>query len=769
MFVVMSLDASEEALNAVRSLILDEGLTPHENRGASGIVIAVLGEGGARLDRLGDRLAAQPGVASVTRTDRPFKLTSRSFHPTDTVVEVGRVRIGDGSLTIMAGPCSVESREQLFETADAVAAAGADILRGGAFKPRTSPYSFQGLGLDGLRLLAEARERTGLPVITEVMEPGQVELVAEYADILQIGARNMQNYSLLMAVGKAGRPVLLKRGLSGTIEEWLMAAEYVMSSGNPNVILCERGIRTFETATRNTLDIAAVPLLHELTHLPVVIDPSHATGKRWLVAPLVAGRSGDRGGRPDDRGPPAARRRRFPTGPSRVTLEQFARALPRPSAPCTTRRHPSTLPAAARVAAAGSKRLSAGRARHAPGRPHRPWRQARRLRGETHLPGDKSISHRALLLALLAAGESRITGASDGRDVRATADVATALGAHLARSGDDPRAVDYIVVSPGRAALCEPAGILDCRNSGTTLRLVAGILAGLPGFAVLDGDASLRRRPMARVAAPLVAMGASRRRTRPGPPCAPFAITGSSALRGIDHATSVPSAQVKSCVLLAGLAATGSTSVRESIFDAGPHGADAPRARGAGPDGAPRRWRAVHTVGGPATVRAARRAGPRRHLGRGVLAGRRRRPPRRGAPPPERRDEPDAAWDHRPAAADGRRDRGAAARHSAAATASGRAERRSRRPEQRRCAGSTSTRPMWPARSTRFPSSAWPRRSRPVAAGSAASGSCATRSPTASPASRPGSRPLGARVRADGDDIEIEGGRAPAGRPGRQS
>jgi 3-deoxy-7-phosphoheptulonate synthase len=323
MFVAMSLDASEEALNAVRSLILDEGLTPHENRAAAGIVIAVLGEGGTRLDRLGARLAALPGVATVTRTDRPFKLTSRAFHPADTVVEVGRVRIGDGSLTIMAGPCAVESREQLFETADAVAAAGADILRGGAFKPRTSPYSFQGLGLHGLRLLAEARERTGLPVITEVMEPGQVEPVAEYADILQIGARNMQNYSLLMAVGKAGRPVLIKRALSGTIEEWLMAAEYVMSSGNPNVILCERGIRTFETATRNTLDIAAVPLIHELTHLPVVIDPSHATGKRWLVAPLslAAAAIGADGllievhPRPEEA---------LSDGPQSVTLEQFA-------------------------------------------------------------------------------------------------------------------------------------------------------------------------------------------------------------------------------------------------------------------------------------------------------------------------------------------------------------------------------------------------------------------------------------------------------------
>ncbi len=353
MFVVMSLDASEEALNAVRSLILDEGLTPHENRSPAGTVIAVLGEGGARLDRLGARLAAQPGVASVTRTDRPFKLTSRSFHPTDTVVEVGRVRIGDGSLTIMAGPCAVESREQLFETADAVAAAGADILRGGAFKPRTSPYSFQGLGLHGLRLLAEARERTGLPVITEVMEPGQVEPVAEYADILQIGARNMQNYSLLMAVGKAGRPVLIKRALSGTIEEWLMAAEYVMSSGNPNVILCERGIRTFETATRNTLDISAVPLMHELTHLPVVIDPSHATGKRWLVAPLslAAAAIGADGllievhPRPDEA---------LSDGPQSVTLDQFT-ALAAAVRPVHAQASSLHAPRGGAVAAAGSK------------------------------------------------------------------------------------------------------------------------------------------------------------------------------------------------------------------------------------------------------------------------------------------------------------------------------------------------------------------------------------------------------------------------------
>jgi len=235
------------------------------------------------------RLAGLSGVEEVTPISRPFKLTSREFHPEDTVIRVLDATIGDGSLSVMAGPCSVESRDQLFETAEAVKAAGATILRGGAFKPRTSPYSFQGLGVEALRYLAEAREATGLPVITEVMESSQVDIVAEYADILQIGARNMQNYSLLRDVGRVARPVMLKRGFGATIEELLMAAEYIVSAGNPNVILCERGIRTFETYTRNTMDLASVPLLHHLTHLPVVVDPSHATGKRWLVTPLAMG------------------------------------------------------------------------------------------------------------------------------------------------------------------------------------------------------------------------------------------------------------------------------------------------------------------------------------------------------------------------------------------------------------------------------------------------------------------------------------------------
>ncbi|MHB8893453.1 MAG: 3-deoxy-7-phosphoheptulonate synthase [Candidatus Limnocylindrales bacterium] len=289
MFVVMRAEASEAEVNGVKGLILAEGLTPFENAGGARTVIAVVGEIGRRREPLRSRLEAMAGVTTVTAISKPYKLVSREFHPEDTVIRILDTAIGDGSLAVMAGPCSVESRDQLMDTVDFVASHGANVIRGGAFKPRTSPYSFQGLGVEGLRYLAEARERTGLPVITEVMEPSQVDIVAEYADILQIGTRNMQNFSLLLACGRAGRPVMLKRGFGATIEEWLMAAEYIASTGNHQIVLCERGIRTFETSTRNTLDLTAVPLMHHLTHLPVVVDPSHATGKRWLVKPLALG------------------------------------------------------------------------------------------------------------------------------------------------------------------------------------------------------------------------------------------------------------------------------------------------------------------------------------------------------------------------------------------------------------------------------------------------------------------------------------------------
>jgi 3-deoxy-7-phosphoheptulonate synthase len=243
-------------------------------------------------------LRAQAAVERIVEINTPYKLVSRAFKAENTVIQVSeQVTIGAGGPVIMAGPCAVENREQLLITARAVKAAGAHILRGGAYKPRTSPYQFQGLGVEGLEMLAEAREATGLPVITEVMEPGMVETVAKYADILQIGARNVQNFPLLQAAGRQSKPVMLKRGLSSTIEEWLLAAEYIVAAGNPNVLLCERGVRSFDPLTRNVLDLTCVPLLHQLTHLPVIVDPSHATGRRELVpsmsrAGIAAGADG---------------------------------------------------------------------------------------------------------------------------------------------------------------------------------------------------------------------------------------------------------------------------------------------------------------------------------------------------------------------------------------------------------------------------------------------------------------------------------------------
>ncbi|MEK7863484.1 MAG: 3-deoxy-7-phosphoheptulonate synthase, partial [Chloroflexota bacterium] len=247
-----------------------------------------IGTFGATSREAAEAVESLPGVAEVVPVSRPFKLASREVIADDSVVEIGGVPIGGGSpIAVMAGPCSVESREQLFATARAVRAAGASVLRGGAFKPRSSPYAFRGLGVDGLALLAEARAETGLRIVTEVVSPGDVEAVARVADCLQIGARNMQNYALLDAVGEQPKPVLLKRGIAATIEELLLSAEYVLARGNRNVILAERGIRTFERYTRNTFDVSAIPLLKRLTHLPVVADPSHGTGKWYLVAPVA--------------------------------------------------------------------------------------------------------------------------------------------------------------------------------------------------------------------------------------------------------------------------------------------------------------------------------------------------------------------------------------------------------------------------------------------------------------------------------------------------
>jgi 3-deoxy-7-phosphoheptulonate synthase len=262
------------------------GLRGHLSTGVERTVIGVVGVITAVPD-LREKLELMPGVEEVIRISRPFKLSSREFQRENTVIRVGDVSIGGNGLVVMAGPCAAETREQVMSTARVAKEAGATILRGGAFKPSTSPYSFRGLGEGGLKILAEAREETGLPLITEVLTPQDVELVVKYADILQVGARNMQNFTLLDEVGRADKPVMLKRGMSATIEEWLLAVEYILSQGNRRVILCERGIRTFENYTRNTMDVSAIPIIKKLSHLPVIADPSHGTGKWYLVAPMA--------------------------------------------------------------------------------------------------------------------------------------------------------------------------------------------------------------------------------------------------------------------------------------------------------------------------------------------------------------------------------------------------------------------------------------------------------------------------------------------------
>ncbi len=321
MIISMKAGATPDQVEHVIAQIRKMGYEPHPIYGKERVVIGAIGDerGKARLQAL----EAAPGVDQVVPILRPFKLAGRELRREPTVVRVGDIDIGPRTLVVMAGPCSVESREQILTTARAVKRAGARILRGGAFKPRTSPYSFQGLEEEGLKLLAEARQETGLRIVTEVMTPEDIPLVSGYTDILQVGARNMQNYALLKRLGQAKKPVLLKRSMMGSIQELLMSAEYIISQGNPDVILCERGIRTFETATRNTMDVSAVPLLHELTHLPVIADPSHGTGLRSLIramakASVAAGADGlmvEVHPNPEEA---------FSDGPQSLLLEEFA-------------------------------------------------------------------------------------------------------------------------------------------------------------------------------------------------------------------------------------------------------------------------------------------------------------------------------------------------------------------------------------------------------------------------------------------------------------
>ena len=284
MIIVLKPRSTHDDLCRVEQMIKRRGLDTHIVEGSDMTIIGCIGD----TTRIDSKLfEVDQAVEKVMHVQEPYKLVNRAFHPEDSVVDVSGVRIGGGNLAMIAGPCSVESFEQVLEIARAVKASGANLLRGGAFKPRTSPYSFQGLGLEGLDILCAVREETGLPIVTELMSPDYLDVFNEKVDLIQIGARNMQNFDLLKQLGQLNRPILLKRGLNATYEEWIMSAEYIMASGNENVILCERGVRTFESYTRNTLDLQSIPVVRKLTHLPVVVDPSHAGGKWWLVEPMA--------------------------------------------------------------------------------------------------------------------------------------------------------------------------------------------------------------------------------------------------------------------------------------------------------------------------------------------------------------------------------------------------------------------------------------------------------------------------------------------------
>lgn len=286
MIIVMKPKAKPESIQQIKALIESKGLDAHISAGKEVTIIGVVGDKSKLQDQ---NLEIFEDVDKIVAVTESYKLANRKFHPEPSIVKVGNVEIGGDTLVIMSGPCAIESKEQLLSTAHAIKKAGAQILRGGAYKPRTSPYAFQGLEEEGLKYMKEARDETGLPVICEVTSLSAIEAAVKYVDMLQIGARNMQNFYLLKEAGKSGLPVLLKRGLSATIDEWLNASEYIIAEGNPNVVLCERGIRTFETATRNTLDISAVPVIKEKSHLPIIVDPSHATGVRGYVKPLAMG------------------------------------------------------------------------------------------------------------------------------------------------------------------------------------------------------------------------------------------------------------------------------------------------------------------------------------------------------------------------------------------------------------------------------------------------------------------------------------------------
>ena len=475
LLIVMGASATQEQVDEVVARLDEAGCSALVTPGREATVIGAIGER--------ELLATLPlegfaGVEQVLPILKPYKLVSRELSPDPTVIEVRGRRIGDGYFGFIAGPCTVETREQTLETARAVAAEGVTMLRGGAFKPRTSPYAFQGLGDEALKILKEARAETGLPLVTELMDPRHVEAVVEAADVIQIGARNMSNFSLLSEVGRAPKPVLLKRGLSSTVEDLLMAAEYIVKEGNSEVILCERGIKTFETATRFTLDIGAIPVLKQETHLPVIVDPSHPAGRRDLVLPLA--------------------RAAVAAGADGIIVEVHPRpeeALCDAAQQIPTSEFHDFADEIRALASLMGRTIGLGRgARGGSG----PARSSRRSSGTSSCPGDKSISHRAVLIGALGEGETRVHGFGRSGDTQATVDAVRALGAEVEDVADDE-----LVVRGAACAGCDAGDASTARNAGTLMRLLTGVLAR-PG-----GRVRAHRRRVAHPAADGAGRGAA--------------------------------------------------------------------------------------------------------------------------------------------------------------------------------------------------------------------------------------------------------------------
>ena len=503
MLIVMHRDASKEQIETVCKEITDLGLTVLPISGAQRTAIAVTGN----KERVqASRITSMSGVLEIIHVTKPFKLASREMKEDDTVIPIGGVTVGGEKVAVIAGPCAVESRDQVLVAAHAAKQTGATLFRGGAFKPRTSPYAFQGMREQGLKILAEAREQTGLAIVSEVMDKDFFDMVEDYVDVIQIGARNMQNYPLLYRAGESKKPILLKRGMSATITEWLLAAEYIMSQGNFNVILCERGIRTFSDHSRFTLDFGCIPYLKSLTHLPLIVDPSHAAGRRSLVAPLAraAVAAGADGVMVEIHPEPE---KALCDGPQALTLEGFEEMMLQ----LETISHAigrgvvhggdesSTAPEERPVVSQMKEIELTEEELHTPQWPTAPVESIRVV-----VPSSKSLTQRALILAALADGRSTLKAPLECDDSMHLRSALRALGVEVHEVAEAEWLVDG-------GQLCTPSGTLWCGNAGTALRFLSAFSLLLNGELILDGNRHMRRRPVQDIATSLAGVGVTSR------------------------------------------------------------------------------------------------------------------------------------------------------------------------------------------------------------------------------------------------------------------